>query len=73
MLRVEVDAAMVRLVRIIARMEVSDAQYYPGGQRYNQRDMGLVSVTIRNADEVDGTGEVTIEGCPDAIAITPPS
>ena len=56
MLRVEVDAALVRLVRSIARMEVSDAKYYPGGQRYNQRDIGIVSVTIRNADEVDGSG-----------------
>jgi len=72
-LRVEVDAALVRLIRSIARMEVSDAQYYPSGQRYNLRDIGMVSVTIRNADEVDGTGEVTIDGCPDTIAITPPS
>ena len=54
-------------------MEVSDAQYYPSGKRYNQRDMGMVSVTVRNADTVDGLGEVTLEGCPDTISINPPS
>jgi hypothetical protein len=64
-------AADIKFSRSEAEMRIGEVKYIDNGERYNLRDIGIVSVEIINIDILDGFGVISIVECQETISISP--
>jgi hypothetical protein len=68
MLKIEISASSVQMVRQIASMEILGIEIE---KIEESREFGVIKVEVKNTDSLSGNGDLTLIDCPDSVLPKP--